>query len=49
MLLHDLGRRLRQRQRLHRDIERLRDLDDRMLADMGIARDSIAQRLRGRH
>lgn len=49
MLLHDLGRRLRERLRLHRDIERLRDLDDRMLGDMGIARDSIAKRLRGRH
>ena len=49
MLLHDLGRRLRERIRLHREIERLRWLDDRILADMGIDRDTIASRVRGRH
>lgn len=47
MLLHDIGRRLRERLRLHREFHRLQALDDRILADMGIARESIAARLRG--
>jgi hypothetical protein len=48
MLLHDIHRRLVERLRLHWDIERLRALDDRALADMGIARESIVSRVKGR-
>jgi hypothetical protein len=48
MLLHDIRRHLVERLRLHWDIERLQGLDDRILADMGIARETIVARVKGR-
>lgn len=47
MLLHDLGMRLIERLRLHRDIRRLESLDDRLLADAGVRRRDIAAMVRG--
>lgn len=48
MLLHDLRRRFAERLRVHWAIQRLEALDDHLLADMGIARESITDRVRGR-
>jgi uncharacterized protein YjiS (DUF1127 family) len=48
MLLHDLRKRIAERLRIYRDINRLKGLDDHLLADVGIPRDSIADCVRGR-
>jgi uncharacterized protein YjiS (DUF1127 family) len=45
MLLHDLGKRFVERLRINRDIHRLRRLDDYLLADMGVERERIAERV----
>jgi uncharacterized protein YjiS (DUF1127 family) len=48
MLLHDLRKRIAERLRIHRDIKRLKRLDDHLLADVGIHRDQIADCVSGR-
>lgn len=48
MLLHDLFRRAAERIRIHLDIQTLENRDDRLLADMGITRRSIADQVCGR-
>jgi uncharacterized protein YjiS (DUF1127 family) len=47
-MLHSLNRRLLQWLLDTRDIQRLEQLDDKLLADIGIARHEIAIRVRGR-
>jgi uncharacterized protein YjiS (DUF1127 family) len=46
-MLHELTNRILERIRINRDIRRLRALDDRLLADVGVMRDDIAPRVRG--
>jgi uncharacterized protein YjiS (DUF1127 family) len=46
MLLHDLRKRLREWRRTRHAISRLNALDDRLLDDLGVARDEIAQSVR---
>jgi uncharacterized protein YjiS (DUF1127 family) len=46
-MLHEIAKRLRERVKLHREIRRVRALDDRLLADMGIRRGDIAASVRG--
>ena len=48
MLFRPLTRRLGQWQRLRREIRRLETVDDRLLYDMGIPRETIRRRLEGR-
>lgn len=48
MLLHDIRRHLAERLRFYRETRRLERLDDRLLADMGINRATIAERVAGR-
>jgi uncharacterized protein YjiS (DUF1127 family) len=48
MLLHDIRKRIAERLRIHRDIKRLKRLDDHLLADLGIPRDQIADCVSGR-
>lgn len=48
MTLHDLKLRLEGWVRTVRDIRRLRAIDNRLLADMGIDRDQIADLVTGR-
>jgi uncharacterized protein YjiS (DUF1127 family) len=44
---HDLGRRLADWQRRRDDAWRLSNLDDRLLADIGIRREDVAARVKG--
>lgn len=46
--LHQLTKRIAERARINRDIRKVRRLDDRLLADMGLERHSIADCVRGR-
>jgi hypothetical protein len=46
-MLHELTNRILERIRINRDIRRLRALDDRLLADVGVMRDNIVLRVRG--
>ena len=46
-MLHELTNRILERIRINRDIRRLRALDDRLLADVGVTRGDIAPRVRG--
>jgi uncharacterized protein YjiS (DUF1127 family) len=48
MLYDDIKRRLTEWVELHQATRRLRQLDGRLLADMGIERNSIADLVRGR-
>lgn len=48
-MLHELLRRLVERVRTTQEIKLLRDLDDRLLEDMGIERRRIDVLVRGRH
>jgi uncharacterized protein YjiS (DUF1127 family) len=47
-MLHDLTKRIAERLRINRDIKRLSRLDDYLLADIGIEREHIAERVSGR-
>ena len=49
MTLHDLKLYFEGWQHTTREIKRLRDLDNRLLADMGISRQDIADLVSGRH
>jgi len=49
MTLNDIGKFVAERIRIYRDIERLKKLDDVLLADIGIRRVEIAARVRGEH
>ena len=49
MTLHDLTLRVRTWLRTGHDIKRLRALDNRLLSDMGIDRDEIADLVSGRY
>ena len=46
-MLHELKNRILERIRINRDIKRLKALDDRLLADVGVARSDIAACVRG--
>lgn len=46
-MLHEIARRIAERLRVYHEINRLRRLDDGLLADMGIERREIAARVRG--
>ena len=46
-MLHDFGQRFTEWRRFRRNIRRLAALDDRLLADIGVARAEIAARVRG--
>ncbi len=47
-MLKEFMRRINQWSRIQRDISRVRQLDDHLLDDMGIARERIAARVSGR-
>jgi uncharacterized protein YjiS (DUF1127 family) len=47
-MLHELKNRILERIRINRDIKRLRALDDRLLADLGVDRRDIVASVRGR-
>jgi uncharacterized protein YjiS (DUF1127 family) len=47
MLFHEIAKRLRERVQISREIRRVRALDDRLLADIGVARKEIAAYVRG--
>lgn len=44
-MFRTLTRRLTQWTRIHRDIQRLKQLDDHLLADLGIERECITHRV----
>jgi uncharacterized protein YjiS (DUF1127 family) len=46
-MLHELTNRILERIRINRDIRRLRALDDRLLADVGVTRQDIVLHVRG--
>ncbi len=46
-MLHELKNRILERIRINRDIHRLKALDDRLLADVGVTRRDIAACVRG--
>lgn len=46
-MFHELRKRLVELVRVHRDIARLRALDDHLLADAGVPREHIASYVRG--
>jgi uncharacterized protein YjiS (DUF1127 family) len=48
-MLHELKNRILERIRINRDIKRLQALDDRLLADVGVARRDIAASVRGNY
>ncbi len=47
-MFRNLKNRIAERVRLRRDIRRLAELDDRLLADVGVLRAEIADAVRGR-
>ena len=46
-MFHALSKRLIEHLRIHRDIARLKRLDDHLLADAGVPREHIASYVRG--
>jgi uncharacterized protein YjiS (DUF1127 family) len=44
-MLHDLTKRIAERWRIYRDIKKLAQFDDHLLADIGVERDQITRRV----